>query len=183
MLNVDFNKFIGLYTGLGIRNIGFITEDLYQNIGFLNIDDTHVDWNKNTKIKRRTYSLGIPLAVKLGNLNKDVFFYGGGEYEYTFHYKQKLFIDGNKYKYPEWNSKRVNTWMPSVFAGIQFPRGINLKVKYYMENFLNPGFTGIDFGEDVDYSHFNSTGIWYISISTILNKKKLQRIVEEGRKA
>jgi len=174
--NLDLGRFIGFYTGFGIRNIGLITEDLYQDIGFMGIDETHPDWDKNTKIKRRSYSLGFPIAVKLGNMDKKGFFYGGAEYEWMFHYKQKLFIDGNKYKFSEWASNRVNPWVPSVFAGIQFPSGFNLKFKYYLDDFLNPGFTGVDFGEDVDYSQFQTTGIWYVSLSFILNKDNIPGI-------
>lgn len=72
-LNIDLTKFLGLYTGVAIRNVGLITEDLYQNVGFSNIDDQHPNWNKNTKIKRRSYSLGFPLAVKLGAIKKTLF--------------------------------------------------------------------------------------------------------------
>ena len=177
-LNIDLTKFLGLYTGVAIRNVGLITEDLYQNVGFSNIDDQHPNWNKNTKIKRRSYSLGFPLAVKLGAIKKHYFIYAGGEYEWMFHYKQKLFIDDNKTKYDEWGSKRVNPWIPSVFAGVQFPGGLNLKVKYYLDDFLNTDFVGKDFGQDVDYSQFQSTGIWYISMAWVINKKQLEKLLE-----
>jgi len=178
LLNIDLSSKFGLYTGAAIRNVGLITEDLYQNVGFGDIDNTHPNWNKNTKIKRRSYSLGFPLAFKLGTLNKNYFLYAGGEYEWMFHYKQKQFLDGNKTKFTEWGSKRVNTWVPSLFAGIQFPGGINLKLKYYMQNFLNTGFKGFDFGQEVDYSQFQSSGIWYISVAVMLNKKQLQKMME-----
>lgn len=172
MLNVDMGKYVGLFTGLGLRNVGFITEDLYQNVGFLNIDDTHPDWNKETKIKRRSYSLGIPLAFKFGNMDKQLFFFAGGEYEWTFHYKQKLFIDGEKFKHKEWASDRVNAFLPSVFAGVQLPKGMRIKVKYYIDDFLNPAFTGTDFGEAVDYSEFGSTGIFYVSFSFVAGNRR-----------
>jgi hypothetical protein len=178
MVNFDLTNFLGLYTGLAIRNVGLITEDLYQNVGFSGIDNTHPNWNKSTKIKRRSYSLGFPLAVKLGAIKKQYFLYAGGEYEWMFHYKQKLFIDNNKTEYKEWGSDRVNPWIPSVFAGVQFPGGLNLKVKYYLDDFLNTDFVGRDFGEDVDYSQFESTGIWYISLSMILNSKQLKKMME-----
>ncbi len=94
MLNVDIGRWVGIFSGVGLRNIGLITEDLYQDLGFLNIDQTDPDWNKSAKIKRRSYSLGVPLALKFGSIKKDRFFFVGGEYEWTFHYKQKLFIAG-----------------------------------------------------------------------------------------
>ncbi len=178
LLNLDLTNNIGLFTGIGIRNIGFITEDLYQNMGFLNIDNTHADYGKNTKIKRRSYSLGFPVALKLGSFSKHFFLFGGGEYEWMFHYKQKLYIDGDKFKFKEWTSDRVNPWIPSIFGGIQFPQGIRLKFKYYMDDFLNPAFTtGVDFGEQVDYSQFESTGMWYISVSFFLKKDMIKDLI------
>jgi len=147
-------------------------------VGFINVDQTHENWNKDTKIKRRSYSLGFPLAFKLGSFNKNYFLYAGGEYEWMFHYKQKMFIDGNKVKYTEWNSDRVNTWIPSLFAGIQFPGGVNLKFKYYLDDFLNKDFQGKDFGQDVDYSRIESSNIWYISLAFVLSKRQIQNMME-----
>lgn len=175
LLNLDLTSHIGLYTGLAIRNVGLITEDLYQNVGFSGIDNTDPNWNKSTKVKRRSYSLGFPLAIKVGSLDKNFFVYAGGEYEWMFHYKQKLFIDDNKTKFTEWTSDRVNPWIPSLFAGIQFPQGFNLKFKYYMDDFLNPDFRGTDFGQAVDYSEFESSGMWYISLAVMINKKQVQK--------
>ncbi|MCK4745753.1 MAG: hypothetical protein KAT15_01900 [Bacteroidales bacterium] len=179
-INLDLTNNIGLYTGLGIRNVGLITEDLYQNMGFLNIDNTHPDYNKNTKIKRRSYSLGFPVALKLGSISKHFFLFGGYEWEWMFHYKQKLYIDDEKFKFREWTSDRVNPWVPSVFGGIQFPQGFRLKFKYYLDDFLNPAFTGVDFGEDVDYSQFQSSGMWYVSVAFFINKKQIQKWIGGG---
>jgi len=176
--NYDLNDHIGLFTGFAIRNVGFIVEDLYQNVGFDNIESNDPNWNKNTKVKRRSYALGFPLAFKVGSFSKHFFFFAGGEYEWMFHYKQKLFIDDNKTKYTEWTSDRVNPWVPSLFAGVQFPYGFRLKVKYYMDDFLNTSFRGTDFGQEVDYSQFSSTGMWYISMAFFINKKDLEKLRE-----
>lgn len=179
-LNLDLTDNIGLFTGIGIRNVGLITEDLYQNVGFSDIDPEHPNWNKSTKIKRRSYSLGFPLALKIGSFSNNFFLFAGGEYEWMFHYKQKLFIDDNKTKFKEWTSDRVNPWVPSLFAGVQFPQGFRLKFKYYMDDFLNTSFTGVDFGQDVDYSQFESTGIWYVSVAFFINKKQIQKLMGDG---
>jgi len=176
-INFDLTNNIGLYTGLSIRNVGLIMEDLYQNVGY-DVDNTDPDYNKTTKIKHRSYSLGFPLAIKLGSFDKNYFFYAGGEYEWMFAYKQKKFIDGEKYKFTEWTSPRVNPWIPSLFAGIQFPYGFNLKFKYYLDDFLNKEFTGQDFGKDVDYSLFESSKIWYISLSFIINWNQIEQMMD-----
>ena len=177
-VDLDFSNNIGLYTGFAIRNVGLIMEDLYQNVGY-NVGQLHPDYNKNTKIKHRSYALGFPIAIKLGSLDNGFFAYGGVEYEWMFHYKQKKFIDDAKYKFKEWTSDRVNPWIPSWFAGVQFPGGFNLKFKYYMDDFLNQDFIGQDFGQDVDYSQFESTGIWYISFSTMIKWSRIRKGYEK----
>jgi len=178
LVNLDLTNNLGLYTGLSIRNVGLIMEDLFQNVGY-DVDNTDPNYNKTTKVKHRSYSLGFPLAVKVGSFDKNFFFYAGGEYEWMFAYKQKQFIDGQKYKFTEWNSDRVTTWNPSLFAGVQFPYGINLKFKYYFNDFLDKDFTGQDFGQPVDYSQFESSGIWYISVSYMINWKAIQKFVDK----
>ena len=52
LVNLDLTNNIGLFAGLAIRNVGLIKEDLYQNVGFLNIDNTHPDYNKTIKLLR-----------------------------------------------------------------------------------------------------------------------------------
>jgi hypothetical protein len=173
-LNFDLTNNLGLYTGLAIRNVGLIMEDYYQKVGY-DVDPSHPDYNKNTKIKHRSYTLGFPIALKLGSFDDNFFAYGGFEYEWMFHYKQKKFIDGAKYKFTDWTSDRVNPWMSSWFVGLQFPGGFNLKFKYYLDDFLNQDFVGQDFGEDVDYSQFESSGMWYISFTTFIKWQTIKK--------
>ncbi len=166
-VNYDFNNYIGLYSGGAIRNVGFITED-----------EGHLTVASNEKIKRRAYTLGVPLAVKVGNFDKHYWFYAGGEYELLFHYKQKLFVGNDKTKYTEWFSDRTNLFVPSVFAGIQFPGGIDLRFKYYLDDFLNKDFSGEDFGNPVDYADYEQTQVFYISLSFNIKASKLKDVVK-----
>ena len=154
-VHYDLSDNVGFYSGYGLRNIGFITDD------------------NGIKIKRRTYSLGIPLAIKFGVFSQKFFIYGGGSYEMFFHYKQKKFVDGNKEKYSEWFSDRTDRFAPSFFAGIQLPKGFNLKFKYYPHDFLNRSFAGRDFGEDVDYSNYSKINLFYIGLSFNFNPEEL----------
>jgi hypothetical protein len=157
-LHYDFSNVFGVFSGYGIRNIGIITEE------------------NNIVVKRRTYSLGIPLAVKLGSFKNHFYVYGGGEYELFFHYKQKQFINNNKTRQSEWFSNRTQRFAPSFFTGLQFPGGINLKFKYYPENFLNVKFRGTDFGQAVDYSDFNKTQLFYFSLCFNFKNKDFKKL-------
>ena len=156
----DLSNNFGIYTGYGLRNIGIITTE------------------NDIETRRRTYSLGIPLALKAGSFKKHTYIYGGGEYELFFHYKQKQYIDGVKTKQKEWFSDRTKRLNPSLFAGIQFPGGINLKFKYYLKNFLNRDFSGSDFGVPVDYSEFNKVQLFYISLNYNFKRGDLKKIYD-----
>ncbi len=99
--HVDFNNSIGLYTGGAIRNVGFIY-------------DTDIP----TKTIRRSYTLGVPLALKLGVFDKHMYIFGGAEYELLFHYKGKRWDsndrNGTKYKDSEWFSSKTKRFVPAV---------------------------------------------------------------------
>ena len=111
--NYDATKNFGLFTGIGVRNVGFIYDE-----------------SDNTRKKYRTYNVGIPVGIKAGNFDK-FFVYAGYEIELPFTYKEKSFINNVKSKYTEWFSDRVPTINQSILVGVQLPRGLNLKFKYY----------------------------------------------------
>ena len=130
MLNQDMNKNFGLFTGLAVRNVGYIMND-------------YKDPSNNLfyKKKFRTYNLGLPLGFKVGDLDK-TFFYGGYEIEMAFTYKEKTYEGGDKIdKISGWFSDRNELFQHGFLAGVQFPRGINLKFKYYLSEFHNQDYT------------------------------------------
>lgn len=90
MYNIDLCKNFGLFTGLGVRNVGYI----YDNYKVYNNPDDIEDITY-VKKKFRTYNLAVPLGVKLGKLDK-FFIYGGYEIEYAFNYKEKTFEGDRK---------------------------------------------------------------------------------------
>ncbi len=126
----DFSSKVGLYTGLAVRNIGYIHQEVNEESNIV-------------KIKRRSYTLGVPLSVKFGNMNRTFFFFGG-EYEWLFTYKEKQFVGNVKSRYVDWFSNRTPHFLPSLFAGIEFPLGFNVKVKYYLKNFMNKDYRDTD---------------------------------------
>jgi hypothetical protein len=135
----DMNDKVGFYSGLAVRNIGMITNETLPQVVNSNL-------YKNYKFVRRQYTLGIPLALKLGSFSKNFYLFGGGEIEMAFAFKEKYWADtmdrsGTKTKSVTWFGSQTPTLMPSVFAGIQLPKGFNLKFKYYLDNFLNTSYT------------------------------------------
>ena len=122
----DMSKSFGLFSGLKVRNIGFI----YQTA-------------ENKKVIQRTYNLGIPVAIKLGNLDK-FFFYGGYQFELPFHYKYKTWDSsdrsGAKTKFTNWFSDATPAVMHSIIGGVQFRKGMNVKFQWYLNNFINPDY-------------------------------------------
>ena len=148
--HMDFNDNIGVFSGLALRNVGFIT-----NVG-------------TEKKIRRTYNLGVPLAIKVGLFDKKIYVFGGGEYEWLFHYKEKYWPnsngqrDGEKVKYTEWFTNRTNRLMPSLFFGIALPRGFNVKFKYYLKNYMNEDY--VDTNGDLIYSDLD-VKLYYVSLA------------------
>jgi hypothetical protein len=115
--------YVGMYIGGSIKNVGFITR------------------RNDSTTKRRTYNLGMPLALKFGDFRKKVCVYGGIEPEIVLHYKEKLLTQNAKKKFGEWFSDRTDVFKFSYFAGVNV-KNVNLKVSYYPTNFFKSGFTG-----------------------------------------
>ena len=171
----DFTNNFGMFTGFGLRNIGIITKDdgviIREHLGIL------TPTTNDVKIKRRSYSLGVPLAFKIGNFKRRTFVYAGGEAELMFHYKEKLFIDGKKEdKFNEWFSDRTNIINPSLFGGVQLRGGLNLKFKYYLLDFLDPNYTERVDGVSVRPYEGLETKMFYISLSWNLRNRSRRSI-------
>jgi hypothetical protein len=127
-LNNDFSNVVGVYTGFNIKNIGFI-EKVFAT---------------DSTIKRRVYTLGVPLGIKIGNLADRNFFILGGGVDLPFNYREKRFVKrGDKDKFNEWFSDRTAILLPYAFAGYSVKPGVVVKVQYYPANFLNTNFTEI----------------------------------------
>lgn len=129
MFNYDINNTIGFFSGLAIRNVGFIYK----------VPNTNNQFRK----KYRTYNLGIPLGIKLGNL-EGFFIYAGYEWEFPFHYKEKTLNNGVKTNTKVgWFANQVPNVTRSILLGLQFPYGTNLKLKMYQDGFFNESYTEI----------------------------------------
>ena len=139
----DVAKSVGFFSGLKIKNIGFI----YQNA-------------ENKKVIQRTYNLAIPVAIKVGNLEK-FFAYGGYQFELPFHYKYKTWDSsdrsGAKTKFTNFFSDATPAVVHSIIGGVQFPGGINLKFQWYLNNFINPDYSrnGVLINDGLDVQVFS----------------------------
>lgn len=124
-VNFDFGKTAGLYTGLNIKNIGFIEK-------FSQPDST---------VKRRVYTIGVPLGLKIGDIKYGSYLILGGGVDFPFHYKEKGYTSrGNKTKINEWFSDRTPRIMPYVFVGAHLAPALAFKLQYYPTNFMNTNY-------------------------------------------
>lgn len=149
LINNDVSASFGIFTGLSMRNVGFIADDP---------DDVSV------RRKFRTYNLAIPFGIKLGNLD-GTFIYGGVDAEYAFNFKEKRFVDGNKEEVNVyWFTNRVKQFQPAVHVGFQFLKGTNIKFKYYLNTFFNSDRTDVYASE---YERFDGN-VFYFSLNSNL---------------
>ena len=152
MINIDFNDYVGVFSGLAIRNVGFIYDNPLDTVYY-------------AKYKYRTYNLGIPVGFKVGKLDKFLFF-GGYEIEFPFVYKEKQFInDVKEDKDVIWFTDRVEPVQHSLLAGIQFPYGPVLKFKYYLTNFHNRDYEAVIEGGEMIKPYDFKSNIFYFSLA------------------
>lgn len=172
-IHYDVNNNIGIYSGLAIRNVGMITDEtLPQTVTLTSQPVNYSNYN----IVRRQYMLGVPLALKLGSFKDHFYFIAGGEFELAFVYKEKYWTDtfdrsGAKTKSVTWLGSQTPLFIPSVFGGVQFPGGFNLKFTYFLTDFLNNGYTisknsqeGSTFNIS-DLSRYEKSQILFFSLS------------------
>jgi hypothetical protein len=172
-IHYDVNDKFGLFSGLAIRNVGMITDEaLPQTVS--NDGGASVPY-EDYKIVRRQYMLGVPLAFKFGSFSKHFYIYGGGEYELAFVFKEKYWTGSfdrsdAKTKSTNWFGNQTPTFIPSLFAGVQLPYGLNLKFKYYMTDFLDNGYMissntqeGHAFNVS-DLSRYEKSQVFYFSL-------------------
>jgi hypothetical protein len=168
-LNHDFSKSFGVFTGLSLRNVGFIYNE--QSTGL--------------KKKYRTYNVGIPFGFKLGSMNRALLF-AGYEIEFPTNYKEKTYQNEVKQdKFNVWFTKRVPTIYNTVFVGIQFKYGLGLKFKYYLTNFFNQSYTEVNSnGVEIQPYKNIDVRVFYFSVTFQLfknshfnySKEELQRM-------
>jgi hypothetical protein len=155
LLNFDQSESFGWFTGINIRNVGFIFDE-----------------SPSVRKKVRNYNLGIPIGIKLGHLD-DRFFFAGYELEIAMNYRERIFIDEVRDKrFSVWFSDRVNTLQHALFIGYTLPKGTSIKAKYYLNSFFNQEFTASD-GDGGAFQPYAGldANIFYVSLNFALFKK------------
>jgi len=155
----DFSHRFGVYSGIANRNIGFITREMSTSV------DKQTNKPYMVKWKRRSYALGIPLALKIGNMDKGFYAFAGGQIEWLYRYKEKEFLNSGKRKHTEWASKRTIMFLPSVFIGVTFPHGMSLKFTYALANFMNKSY--IDSSGEQPYKYLDSRIMYFSFFKSI----------------
>lgn len=155
LAHFDQGKNFGFFTGLSLRNVGFI-----------------YDQDASTRKKYRTYNVGLPIAIKIGDMD-NYYVYGGYEFEVPVNYKEKTFINENKEdKFNVWFSSRTPGYYHTLFAGVRFPHGISLKFKYYLTPFFNKNYTQIVNGVSTQPFQNLEVNTFHIALTTMITKGK-----------
>ncbi len=162
MLNYDLSQHFGLFTGLSIRNQGFIYDVPGDSL--------------DRRYKFRTYNVGIPVGFKVGTMNGSLFF-AGYEFEMPFNYKEKVVQNEKKEKFDAWFSDRTEPFFQSVFVGLQGPGSVTLTLRYYLTNFHNT-----DYQETMDVNGVSTTVKPYAGLNCNLFTVSLGYALFDGRK-
>lgn len=124
LIHWDASARLGFFSGLGIRNLGFI----YDVPG------------SDERFKYRAYTLSLPLGIKAGRMHEVLAFFGY-DLDLPFNYREKRYVGGERVdRSSAWFSDRTRHLLHSVMLGVQAPYGINLTLKYTFTNFHNTGF-------------------------------------------
>jgi hypothetical protein len=164
----NFGKFMGMYTGFSIINVGMI-------------NTIPLPEETSATLKQRSYSIGIPLGLKFGNMPSGNYIAFGAEGECMFAYKQKILYGGTKtISTDSWFfNKDVNLFNPSLFAEIRFHGGNYIRFKYYLYNFLVDKTSQLDIGPyQVSYTPEKST-LYYISVGLLLKTKHKHHLTKK----
>lgn len=181
-VHLDLGNNIGFFSGISLRNTGITTDETLPT-QYLPVTERDNLTYQDVRVIRRAYSAGIPFALKLGSFKDHFYVYGGGEIDWQFHFKEKYWLShtrsGSKSKHTEWWPSQLEAFQPSVFLGIQLPNGLNIKGKYYLENFLNHEYTSSTNAPGTrvisDLTKYKKSNLIYISLSYHFNTSKIKK--------
>lgn len=154
-LHRDFSEKAGFYTGFSVRNVGMIN-----------------DVNDSIRVKQRVYTVGIPIALKFGDMKGNLAAIGF-ENEFALNYKQKVYLNDAKSKSNIWFSDRTKIYLPSVFIEVKGKQGNYIRFKYYLTDFLEQNNQKLNI-PGVAYAPTQST-LFYISTGLMLKNLEIYK--------
>jgi hypothetical protein len=129
-LYYNYTKNFGIMLGYTVRNVGHIDHNTV-----LDINNTQ----RTLVTKRRVYTAGIPLGIRLGNIQKRNYASLGGGLDIAVHAKTKAYYKDDKratkIKASEYFSDQTNLFLPYGFVAYRYEY---LGIKYQM--YFNPIF-------------------------------------------
>ncbi len=167
IIHINCTNYFGLMPSVHLKSLGLQTKNEI-------IDTVTFD-----KVKRCLYTAGASFALKFGLFKKHLWAYTGASMDWVYLYRQKKYEDNKNHRITKeraWFSKATEQFLPSFFAGMQFPEGINLKVTYYFKDLLNHNYNG-SLG---DFTKFNKSNLLTFSISLTIQDlyKKSKKAVD-----
>lgn len=160
--NYDINEHFGFYTGAEIKNLGVIIK------------------TDGIKYKRRIYTLGIPLAFKVGSMRFGDFF-AGVEADRALQYQEKQKVgDSVHHRFGEWWSDRTPPVLFSWFIGVHLFHSSYIKIQSYFTNFFNQDYTDSGTGGKPYANMIARPGL--LSFGYTFNSNKNYRFRRSGRK-
>lgn len=156
-LNLDLTKTLGLSAGLEIKNIGVTLKDSVF------------------KTKHRSYAVGVPVYVRIGDMDKKWYFLAGAQYDYHFAYKEKIFVDDAKIKRHPYNS--VRPFIPSVFVGFKSKSGTSISIHYMIQNYFSDSYRFKDPRDNRPLQSYENSQLIYFTIGFMgdVDRKKSKR--------
>ena len=170
--HLNFAKFLGIYTGLGIRNIGYIDRPDYIAPGAIT--------STELRMKHRVYALVMPVGIKLGNMGRHSYLSAGVELNLFLNYKEKVWLNDSKTKKSEWFSDRTDLLNTSFFGQLNY-RGNYVKLILYPNNFIKQNNTTLagDFAV-INYPS-SSANIFVVSLGFNFIQKKVRKVKIEKK--
>lgn len=164
----NFHKNAGFYTGMNFINVGFRHQIQQADSSIF-------------QLRQRSLSFGVPLALKLGNMERGNFVAFGACAELMYHYKYKIYYGDTKEKYRDWFSDRVNLLNYALFVDFRNKTGGFIRLKYYLNDFLAPVSSTFIIpvtGESVTFAPTRSS-IFYVSFGSTFMVKKNRKLTKE----
>ena len=168
-VHYNFSNTVGVFSGISLINMGFINEFTLPD-------------SRTFELRQRALALGVPLAIKFGNMESGNYVAIGGAAEFMTQYKTKFYFNDEKVKDGDWFADEVNIFNPAIFLDIRNKTGFYLRFKYYFNDFLKPvpSYFGVPISSEMFTVVPTQSPMFYVSFgSTFMRKKNPKKMTKE----